>query len=410
VNVVELFSGIGAQAKALKKIGIKYDILVTCDWDINAIIAYDLIHNGPQTNNIYSNESIEKIDELIQKLNISITGKAPMTDNAKKRMPRKLKESLLYAIYRTNNLVDIKSISSKDLGDDITLMTYSFPCQDLSIAGNWHNNQGGIDRNSGNRSALLWEVERLLYERKDANLTLPRFLLMENVSAILSPKHNKNFVEWQDNLKKLGYINKILTLDARNFGVPQMRTRTYMLSILVNDLLPKKRQAIVDIIKELNEDNFSNLYPRESFYLIDILKTDYSNKIYLEEAKYSNPNKTASRIEIQKDNIEIDDTTQFVHTITTKQDRNPNAGLINFSIHEEKKMPYRYLTPRECFLLMGFDETDFQSILNNNFTISKSRHFFTRDKLYRMAGNSICVNVLESIFELVNYLNSIIER
>ena len=410
MNVIELFSGIGAQAKALEKINIDYNISVTCDWDINAIIAYDIIHNGPQIDNFYVKEPIEKIDKLIQSLNISVTGKVPMTDSAKRRMPRNLKDSLLFAIYRTNNLVDIKNINARDLGDNITLMTYSFPCQDLSIAGNWHNNQGGIDRNSGNRSSLLWEVERLLYERREGEFSLPRFLLMENVSAILSPKHNANFMEWQTNLEELGYINKILTLDARNFGVPQMRTRTYMLSILINDLSEEKINAITEHIDQLTEENFGDFYPRNAFYIRDVLKTDYSNQTYLKEARYSNPNKTISRIEIQKDNFEVNEDSYFVHTITTKQDRNPNSGLVNFPIHEEHKMPFRYLTPRECFLLMGFEEKDFQCILNNDFMINKSRNFFTRDKLYRMAGNSICVNVLESIFELVNYLNEIVNQ
>lgn len=410
MNVVELFSGIGAQAKALENINIEYTISVTCDWDINAIIAYDIIHNGPQVNNFYKNESIDRINKLLQDLNLSVTGKAPMTNIAKNRMSRKLKENLLYAIYRTNNLVDIKSVSAKDLGDEITLMTYSFPCQDLSIAGNWHNNQGGIERNSGNRSSLLWEVERLLYERKSENLSLPRFLLMENVSAILSSKHNKNFTEWCNNLKAIGYVNKVLTLDARNFGVPQMRARTYMLSVLINDLSEEKRNEINKQIDLLSEENINILFPRKTYHLSEILKTDYSNNIYLTEARYSNPNKTASRIEIQEKNIEISRNTQYVHTITTKQDRNPNSGLVEFSIHEKNKMAYRYLTPRECFLLMGFDEDDFQKLLNNNFNIAKNRNFFTRDKLYRMAGNSICVNVLESIFELVNHINKIVEK
>ena len=170
MNVVELFSGIGAQAKALERINIDHNILATCDWDINAIIAYDLIHNGIQANNIFRNLTNEELDELLIPLHLSANGKNAMNDASKERLPRNTKEALLFAIQRTNNLIDITSITGEDLPNDIDLLTYSFPCQDLSLAGNWHNNTGGIDRNSGNRSALLWEVERILLERNEINL------------------------------------------------------------------------------------------------------------------------------------------------------------------------------------------------------------------------------------------------
>lgn len=409
MNVVELFSGIGAQARALEKIGVDFDIIATCDWDINAIIAYDIIHNGKDIDNFYTNYTDEQIDNLIKDIRISITGKTLMTENGKSRMPRKLKDRLLYAIYRTNNLINIENVSGCELGEDITIMTYSFPCQDLSLAGNWHNNKGGIDRNCGNRSSLLWEVERILYERRDFHMSLPRFLLMENVSAILTHKHLHNFQEWQTNLGNLGYVNKVLTLDARNFGVPQMRRRTYMLSVLVDDLETDIYRQVINFLNEINEENISNRYPRENFTIANVLKKDYTNMQYLKEAKASNPNKTDSRIEIEKRNIKVDENTLFVPTITTKQDRNPNSGLVDFELNDKNKMGFRYLTPRECFMLMGFDEQDYQKIINSDFRINKSRNFFTRDKLYRMAGNSICVNVLESIFEMINDINNIVE-
>ena len=68
-------------------------------------------------------------------------------------------------------------------------------------------------------------------------------------------------------------------------------------------------------------------------------------------------------------------------------------------------MNFRYLTPRECFLFMGFDEDDFQALVDNNFYSRRNTLFFSRDKLNKMAGNSICVNVLESIFEYIDMLN-----
>ena len=278
MNVVELFSGIGAQAKALERINIDHNILATCDWDINAIIAYDLIHNGIQANNIFRNLTNEELDELLIPLHLSANGKNAMNDASKERLPRNTKEALLFAIQRTNNLIDITSITGEDLPNDIDLLTYSFPCQDLSLAGNWHNNTGGIDRNSGNRSALLWEVERILLERNEINLVeqehanMPRFLLMENVTAILSRKHIANFNEWRNNLNDLGYLNCVLTLDARNFGVPQMRNRTYMVSVYVGDLPNEETDEINEILTELENNNTLVCKNKNSYKFMILLK------------------------------------------------------------------------------------------------------------------------------------------
>ena len=84
-------------------------------------------------------------------------------------------------------------------------------------------------------------------------------------------------------------------------------------------------------------------------------------------------------------------------TITTKQDRHPNSGNLHVDFNNGKA-PFRYLTPRECFLLMGFEENDYEKVISGNFEIKKNTSMFTRDNLIKMAGNSIAVNVLEAIF------------
>ncbi|MGH2198830.1 DNA cytosine methyltransferase, partial [Enterococcus faecalis] len=87
---------------------------------------------------------------------------------------------------------------------------YSFPCQDLSIGSVWYNKDNdGIRKGAKTRSGLLWEIERILRERIMINVPLPKFLLMENVNAITSPKHNPNFVQWQEELESMGYTNKV---------------------------------------------------------------------------------------------------------------------------------------------------------------------------------------------------------
>ena len=257
---------------------------------------------------------------------------------------------------------------------------------------------------------MLWEVERILKERVESKLELPKFLLMENVSAILTSRHKANFDEWTGYLNEIGYTNHIYTLNASDFGIPQKRVRTYMISVLTNN----------DKIKENQVKNYFEKHdlanPKYTHRIIkkhknlkdDILKLDYNNIQYKIEADECQPNDTMSRREIYKKNDILYTNKKVnnivVSTVTTKQDRHPNSGLIDYYSEDTNKSNYRYLTPRECFLLMGFDEQDYQRIIDNNFQVRKGEMFFTRDKLYKMAGNSIVVNVLEEIFKQIIYI------
>lgn len=268
----------------------------------------------------------------------------------------------------------------------------------------------GIDRNAHNRSGMLWEVERILKERVEAKLQLPKFLLMENVSAILTSRHKQNFDEWINYLKEIGYTNHIYTLNASDFGIPQKRVRTYMISVLTNNDFEKEKK-VIDFFENHNLENKQYVKTIISKYKNlknDILKLNYKNKQYRKEANECQPNDTESRREIYKKNDILYTNNKvnniIVSTVTTKQDRHPNSGLIDYESQESNKSNYRYLTPRECFLLMGFDEEDYQRIIDNNFGNRKNELFFTRDKLYKMAGNSIVVNVLEEIFKQIIYI------
>ena len=141
-KVIETFSGIGSQAKALNNIGVEHEILYTADWDINAIIAYDLIHNGKQDLKKYEKLSKEEITSRLSKYTLSMNGKKPATQKAIQSLKYDVAIRLLDSIERTNNLVSITDIKGEQLPEDIDLLTYSFPCQDLSIAGFWHGNKG----------------------------------------------------------------------------------------------------------------------------------------------------------------------------------------------------------------------------------------------------------------------------
>jgi DNA (cytosine-5)-methyltransferase 1 len=403
LKVVEAFSGIGSQYQAMKNIGCDTEIAATIEWDMNAVYAYDIIHNGEQDESNFPDLSKPELIQKLVSLGISTNGKEVANEVGLRSISHESLKRIMYAIDRTNNLVDITKVKAADLPNKIDLLTYSFPCQDLSICGSWHGNMTGIDKNVKNRSGMLWEIERILLEFVDTNKILPKFLLMENVSNILSRVHNDNFTEWQRTLEDMGYYNQVYTLNAVNFGIPQQRVRTFMLSVHCNN--EKKQKLLKDYFENnnLEEKKASPLRRLKSF-----LRTDYSNEIYKKEADISNPNFTESRQKIYKDNDLIFNgkISKFksIKTITTKQDRNPNSGLIAYKSDLEYKAPYRNLTPRECFLFMGFKEEAFDRLMENNILLLRGRHIFTREKTIKLAGNSIVVPVLEEIFRQILYI------
>lgn len=413
MKVLELFSGIGAQAKALERLNISYKIVATADWDINAIIAYDLIHNGEQDLSNYKNVPKREIVKMLSEYTLSPDGKSPYKKGGLNRNSIDVLKSLLCAIKRTNNLVSITDMTSKDIPIDLDLLTYSFPCQDLSIAGVWHGNMSGIDREALNRSGMLWEVERILQECVSDKRSLPKFLLMENVSNILAPRHKANFQEWIDYLVKVGYYCKIYRLNASKFGIPQNRTRVYMLSIFTggdSDNEEKLRNYFEK--NDLHNEEYSNSLTLRNISVEEIIKNDYNNPQYKLEADRSQLKDTPSRRKIIDDNAKIlinGNYASVLKTITTKQDRNPNSGVIEYKNIKAGRANWRYLTARECFIAMGFDESDYDILIQNNIDVTKNRKLFTESKLIKMAGNSIVVNVLEAIFSQVLEISSFID-
>ena len=105
-------------------------------------------------------------------------------------------------------------------------------------------------------------------------------------------------------------------------------------------------------------------------------------------------------------NPEID----TIRTITTKQDRNPNSGNLYFDSGIKGKGKFRYLTPRECMLFMGFKDTDYWKLKNNNVAFHKGDQLFSRDKIIRMAGNSIPVKLLEGVFWQILQIDKMMEQ
>ena len=405
-KVIETFSGIGAQAKALERIGIEHEIVNTCDWDMGAIMAYCQIHTGTINVAKYQNVSENQIDEFLRSKTLSMDGKKPVNEKTYAHISPEVKRLLYVAIKETNNLVSITDVKGEDIAEDIDLFTYSFPCQDLSMCGYWHGNKSGISREAHNRSGMLWEVERILKEMHTAGRKLPRFLVMENVTNILSSTHKADFDDWKSTLENLGYFNKIYRLNAKNFGVPQKRERAYMISILYdNELMTYMRLQQYFDSYDLENLEIARQYQDRTFMLKDVLCLDYTRDDYVTEADANQPNDTPSREKILQENDMLFDGENIneinVNTITTKQDRNPNSGLITYHNGAEGKTKWRYLTPRECFMLMGFDEADYERAISINPEYVAGKKLLTNEKMIRMAGNSICVDVLEAIFKQI---------
>lgn len=407
-NIVEFFSGIGSQARALENIGIKKKVLATCEWDMHAFIAYDAIHES--TENIEQTKSLtkEELIEFLSQFTLSHDGKTPMSYKTLCSYNVEILRRMYSAIVRTKNLVDISCVTGDKMPNKIDILTYSFPCQDLSNVGAFHGYNKGIDKDSGSRSSLLWQVGRILSEMQQLKKQMPRYLLLENVPTLLSERHLPNFNIWIKQLKDLGYVSKYVRVNARHYGIPQNRPRLLMLSVYVGDNAAKE-VIIKKYFDTLTEDKIIEDYKNSKYYnpkkIGDLLRIPKNRKSHLwQEALDCTPNDTPSRRKIWEENPQIVGKNgelfgeEFIRTITTKQDRHPNSGNIYFDSGVEKRGKFRYLTPRECLLFMGFEDEDYDNLQMNN-PVQRGRScLFPRDKIIRMAGNSIPVKMLEGFF------------
>ena len=127
----------------------------------------------------------------------------------------------VYPQYAGRNYGDISKVDWGGQVPDFDLFTYSFPCQSISAAGR----QEGLTKGSGTRSSLLWECEKAI------SIKRPKYLLMENVKALVQKKFMPMFDEWLHLLENYGYTNYWAVLNAKDFGVPQNRERVFCVSI-----------------------------------------------------------------------------------------------------------------------------------------------------------------------------------
>lgn len=216
LRLIELFAGIGSQTQALTNIGIAHKVVAISEIDKYAIQSYEAMH-----------------------------GKA-------------------------NNLGDIRKIEELP---DADLWTYSFPCQDISVAGK------GAGIKEGTRSGLLFEVERLLRVASEKG-TLPKYLLLENVKNLVSKKFKADFDKWLDFLAELGYTNYWKVLNAKDYGIPQNRERVFCVSIRGEHkpfVFPKPKELTIrlrDMIDEMVDERF---YLKEST-IRSILRSTFNSR------------------------------------------------------------------------------------------------------------------------------------
>ena len=229
IRLIELFAGIGAQAKALERLKANFEHYKISEWEVNATASYHKIHMHDDNTDYSAKYTDKELIDLLDRTGISVDGKKPMSRTKIKAKGEKWHRKVYNDFQATHNVGSITNIHADELNIVDTdkycyILTYSFPCQDLSVAGK----QRGMSKDSGTRSGLLWEVERLLFECKE----LPEVLLMENVPQVHGTKFKADFDKWCNSLESLGYTNFWQDLNAKNYGVAQNRNRTFMVSIL----------------------------------------------------------------------------------------------------------------------------------------------------------------------------------
>ena len=349
IKVIELFAGVGSQAMALRNIGIDYEVIGISEIDKFAFKSYEAIHG------------------------------------------------------KTCNFGDITKISELPYCD---LLTYSFPCQDLSVAGK----QKGIDK--GTRSGLLLEVKRLLLKSEE-NGTLPKYLLMENVKNLVGKKFIGDFEKWLSFLNSLGYYSNWEVLNAKDYGIPQNRERIFVVSSLENmhykfpkpvELKPKMK----DLLEEKVDDKyylsekylkcFSDMKNRNGFTRDERFnprKSEDCNTAFATTTRAGS--RPTDNFIIQLGNLK--NTESFGGNPQTGRVYSPDGispclntmqgGGLEPKILQSEDYKIRKLTPLECWRLMGFSDNDYyaaKSVGTSN------------AQLYKQAGNSIVVTVLEAIF------------
>lgn len=262
IRLIEFFAGYGSQALSLKYLGVPFESWRICEWTVKSIQAYKDIHFGNDNTDYVSSNNMDQsqVENYLLKLGISNNYNELMTLKQIHSKGFTWQKQVLNNIIATHNLVNIQRVKAKHLNIIDTssytyILTYSFPCQDLSIAG---NRKGMSDTST--RSGMLWEVERILKELYDQDIHIP-ILLMENVPQVHNKNNINDFNKWTSSLESMGYRNYWQDLNAKDYGIPQNRNRCFMVSIYgdYEYTFPQKKQLQLRL-KDMLEDNVDEKY------------------------------------------------------------------------------------------------------------------------------------------------------
>lgn len=375
LEVLELFGGLGACSKALERLGVEHKIVDCVEIDRFAVKSFNAIHG---TN--FEPQDITKWDK------------------------------------------DIK----------VDLIMHGSPCQDFSIAG---IGRGG-DEGSGTRSSLMYETLRIVEKLR------PKYVIWENVKGVLSKKHKHNFDAYQERMAELGYKNYYQVLNAKDYGMPQNRERVFTVSILdgqefhfpepqpLTVWLKDTLEPVVDEKyylsgKKVAKVKMSHPNSADDARCVQVADLNYynydkMNRVYspeglapaLETMGGGNrePKVAAEKIAgqaLEKGLVSPYDVidTSYVRArleelergTIRKQNKQHNQIFPTVKTDpkgygvcvDEPDFCIRRLTPLECWRLMGFDDDDFR----------KAEKINSNTQLYKQAGNSIVVNVLEAILK-----------
>ncbi len=310
LKVISLFSGYGTQELALKYCGINHTTVANCDILASANAAFDSLHKT-----------------------------------------------------EVGNLGDVSKLHENDL-PACDLLTYSFPCQDISISGV----QRGIKK--GTRSGLLLEVERLVEHNK------PKYLLMENVKNLVSKNHMPAFSEYIDKLKSLGYGNSWVILNGADFGCPQNRERVFMFSVL-----GETTENVNKIMAGVHQ------YTKQRVSMRSFIENTTDKSLFITPPYEVNTPKVASTCKLVARRTDLKyDQARRIYGIDGCSPCLTTSGSPQIMLDDKR---IRTLTAREGYRFMGVKDADIDALLTTS--LSTKQHV-------ALAGNSICVPVMEAIF------------